>query len=96
MTLQKRYKQYILSLNPFTAVMSRERPTKVRNLKLLSLLIFFFALAWEQTFIKTHNVENRFVKGPENILFCRRVPACTLQPGNFTGCDSAGLNGAKT
>ena len=47
----------------------------MRNLKSLSLFAFFFALASEHAFIKTHNTEGRFVIRPENILFCRRAHA---------------------
>ena len=37
--------------------------------------LFFSALAFEHTFIKTHNMESGSVTGPENILFCRCVHA---------------------
>jgi len=60
----------------------------VRNLKYFSLFIFL-ALASEVTFIKTHDVESRFVTGPENILVCRRVHALfspeILQDGAVKG-----------
>ena len=46
-----------------------EWPIKVQNLKSLSLSAFSFALAYEHTFIKTHNIESRFVTGLENMLF---------------------------
>lgn len=46
-----------------------KRPVKLRNLKPLSLFAFFFALARERIFIKTHSIESRCVTGPENILF---------------------------
>ena len=54
-------------LNPFAAVMSLEkRPVKLRNLKPFSLFVFFFTLACERIFIKTHS---RRVVGLENTLF---------------------------
>ena len=42
---------------------------------IVQLFSFFCALASEQTFIKTHNTESRFVIGPETVLFCRCVHA---------------------
>ena len=36
---------------------------------------FFFALACERTFIKTHSTEKRFFIRAENILFLRHVRA---------------------
>ena len=36
-----------------------KRPIKVRNLKPLSLFLFFFALACKRLIIKTHSVESR-------------------------------------
>ena len=44
------------------------KPIKERKLKSLSLFLFFFALAHERIFIKTHKIESRFVIEPENIL----------------------------
>ena len=61
--------------------MSRERPIKVRNLKLLCLFVLFFALACEQTFVKTHNVESRFVKGPEIYCFVGGCLHAHFSPG---------------
>ena len=46
-----------------------QRPIKVRNLNPLRLFLFFFALAYEKIFIKTHSTENIFVIRPETILF---------------------------
>ena len=40
------------------------RILKVRNLKPLSLFVFFFALTRERIFIKTHTIESRGVTGP--------------------------------
>ena len=53
----------------------QKRPIKVRNLKPISLLAFFFALALEKEkriFIKTLNIEGSCVIGQGNI-----------QPGNL-------------
>ena len=45
-------------------------PIKMRNLKTLSLFVFFFTLARELgIFIKMDSTESRFVIGTENILF---------------------------
>ena len=41
----------------------------MQNLKPVSLFAYFFMLAPESIFIKTHCIYNRCVKGPENILF---------------------------
>ena len=41
----------------------------MRNLKPLSLFVFFFALARERSFIKTYSIESRSLTGTENILF---------------------------
>ena len=38
----------------------------MRNLKPLSLCVFFFALACQRIFIRTHNIQSRCVIGPEN------------------------------
>ena len=54
--------------NTFTAMVSFEK--KVPNLKPLSFLVFFFALAHGRISIKMHSTENRIdVTGPENMLF---------------------------
>ena len=45
-----------------------KQPINVRNLKSLSLSVFFFALAHERVFIKKHNTECGFALGAENIL----------------------------
>ena len=58
---------------------------------LLTLLfVFFFALACERIFIKTHSTEKRFVIRPENILFFEALP-CIFQTGNFTRWGSEGV-----
>ena len=41
----------------------------------LSLFAFFFSLALERIFIKTHPTENSCVTGPENVLFLKQVRA---------------------
>ena len=41
---------------------------RVKNLKSLSLFVFFFALACERIFIKTYTIESRCLIGLENIL----------------------------
>ena len=57
-------------LNPLTAMMwFKNQPIKVRNLKLLSLFFFFFALDCERIFVKTRSTESRCVTGPGNGLF---------------------------
>ena len=62
---------------------------KSENLKPLSLFVFFFALALERIFIKTHHTESTCVTGPESILFLRRVRASfspeMLQAGAVKG-----------
>ena len=44
---------------------------KIRNSEILQpfFFLFFFTLACERTFIKTHSTESKCVNGPENILF---------------------------
>ena len=45
-----------------------KRPMKVQNLKPLCPFVFFFSLACERIFIKTHGIESRYAMGLENIL----------------------------
>ena len=45
-------------------------------------------------FIKTHNIEIRFVTEPPEYTFSRRVCAFNFQPGNSTGWSSEGVNGS--
>ena len=54
---------------------------------------FFFAVAGERIFIKTHSLESRFVMGLGNLLLI--VIMCTFQPRNFTGWGSEGLKKKK-
>ena len=63
---------------------TQKHKKSTRNLEPVSLFVFFFALARERIFIKTHYIESTLVIGPEHILFAC-VFACTFQPGNFTG-----------
>ena len=37
--------------------------------------MFAFPHWRERIFVRTHNIENRFVIGPENVPFCRLVQA---------------------
>ena len=56
-------------IKPFAAMMLlQKRPIKVRNLKPLSLSVFFFALARESSLKKAHSFEIRFVIGPKHVL----------------------------
>ena len=59
------------------------------NLKPLSHLVFFFALACQRIFIQTHSIESKCVIGPENYTVCRRVRASfspeILQAGAVKG-----------
>ena len=48
---------------------------KFKNLKPVSLFVFFIALACEMIFIKMRSTESRCVIGPENMLVLRRVRA---------------------
>ena len=48
--------------------LENKQPIKAGNFKPLSLFVFF-TLARERIFTKTHITENRFVIGPQNILF---------------------------
>ena len=59
--------------------LTRKRSVKVRNLKPLSLCVFFFALACERIFIKMHSIESR------SVLFACASVHLSLSPGNFTG-----------
>ena len=65
------------------------------NLKPVNLFIFFFALACERIFVKTHRTDNRCVISAENILFVgasvHRQPEI-LQVGAVKGliCPSTG------
>ena len=60
-------------INPFTAMMSFEKwSIKVPNLKLLSLFVFFFALACEERiFSKTRSFERCYRTGTFSV--CRRI-----------------------
>ena len=53
---------------------------KVQNVKHCILFVFFFMLACERIFIKTHTTDSRCVIGPENVLFLRWVLA-SFSPG---------------
>ena len=64
-----------------------KRTNKSAKFKPLTLLAFLFTLTRERSFIKTRNIEIRFVTEPENILFAW-VCVCNFQPGNFTGWGS--------
>ena len=64
---------------------------KVRNFKSLGIFVFVFALAREKIFIKTYNIESRFVIQPK--IYCLQAYTCTFQPGNFTRWGSEGVNG---
>ena len=43
-------------------------------------MVFFFALACERIFIKTHSTESRCVIGPENARACLQGCQCTFSP----------------
>ena len=79
------------NINPFTAMMSfRKRPVKVRTLKPLSPFVFFFALASERIFIKTHSIESRLLQ--DRSICCLLAHLCIFHPGNFTSWGSEGVN----
>ena len=59
------------------------------NLKPLGLFAFFFALACERIFIKTHNIESRCIIGQENTLFAGASVHLSAQ--KFTGWGSEGI-----
>ena len=60
----------------------------MRNLKPLSLFVFFLPLACERISIKTHRIENRWYRTGKYMV-CRRVPASfspeILQAGAVKG-----------
>ena len=62
---------------------------KVQNLKPFSLFVFFFALALERIFTKTHHTERRCYRTGKYTVF--EVRPCIFQPGNFTGWGSEGV-----
>ena len=64
--------------------MSLEKLITVRNSKPLSLFVFFFALACERIFIKTHSIEKRFVIRLENNYTVFEALPRIFQPGTFT------------
>ena len=68
-------------------MMSLETTNEGAKFEILKPFLFFFALSYERIFIKTHNIGIRLVIGPEN-----RLCVQFLQPGNFTGCSSDGVN----
>ena len=43
--------------------------------EILKSFLFAFSHWHERISVKTHNIENRFVIGPESVLFCRLVRA---------------------
>ena len=59
--------QRLQSLTPSLLCCHMKTTNKSAKFKPVSLCVFFFALACERIFIKTHSIES--VKGPENILF---------------------------
>ena len=48
----------------------------MRNLKPLSLCVFFFALACERIFIKMHSIESRCVQDRKTIVYCLHARPC--------------------
>ena len=60
----------------------------MRNLKPLSIYVFFFALAFERTFIETNSIESRCYRTWKYTV-CRRVRAI-IQPGYVTCWGSEG------
>ena len=65
---------------------------KVPDWKLLSICVFFFVLAYERIFIKTHSIESRLLQDPENTLFTG--VSVFFRPGKFTGWNNEGVNGS--
>ena len=57
----------------------------MRYWKPFSLFVFFFALAYERIFFKTHSTRSRCVTGSENILFLSGVRSEILQAGSAKG-----------
>jgi len=67
---QREIDNYIyLPLHCHDAIWKRQQQQQMRNLKSFSLFVVFFALACDRILMKTHNIENRCVVGPENRLF---------------------------
>ena len=66
----------------------------MQNLKPLRLFVFFFAMACERIFIKTHSIESGCViynyKTGKYTLF--EAHPYIFQPKNFTGWGSEGVN----
>ena len=76
-------------INPFTVMMSFENdPQKVRNLKPLSLFVFFFAQSCKRIFTKAHSIESRCYRTGKYTV-CRRVLSSLspeiLQAGTVKG-----------
>ena len=63
-------------------------PKNVRNLKPLTRFIFFFALAYQRNFIKTHTLKMD-ITGPENIMFAGT--SLPLNQDFFTDWGSEGV-----
>ena len=83
-------------INPFTVMMSFENdPKKVRNLKPLSLFVFFFAQACKRIFSKTHSIESRCYRTGKYTV-CRRVLSSLspeiLQAGTVKGLKLIGVD----
>ena len=57
------------SLTPSLPWCHLKMAKKARSLKPLTLFVFSFAPVCKKIFIKTHSIESRWVKGPENVLF---------------------------
>ena len=62
-----------------------KQPIKALNFKPLTLSVFFFALAHERIFFKTHRHESRCIRSG-------KYTVCTFQPWNFTCRGSEGVN----
>ena len=69
-----RQKIHDLPLTPSLPWCHLKTTIKVRNLKALSLFVFFFTLACERIFIKTHSIENRSCRTVKYTV-CRRIRA---------------------
>ena len=66
----------------------------MRNLKSLSLFVFFFTLRCERIPIKTHSTENRCYRTRKQTV-CRRVLPLIIQPGIVQAGVAKGLSKGK-
>ena len=93
--LVKRYQLFLVTLTlslPRCHLKTANKSVKFEIHKSFFFFFFFHLSQWhERISVKMHNIENRFVIRPENILFCRLVRA-RFSPEMLRAVAVKGLN----